>query len=391
MIALPENSQTGKRMALTPAQVNYLRGSGLVDVRPSGRDFVVTPKSKRVGAVHAYGLDIVVTPKVTIPRLLFMLGYAQNPGFLPENVEGVQADGLWAIVAESLCRNVEHALSRGVLSGYATEHSSSTVIRGRIRVGDQISRRPGRMMPVEITHDEFTTDTPENRLLRAAVSRMLSVPRVDPGIQGRLRHLLSRLGGVSPLAHGAPLPRWRPTRINTRYHPALRIADLVLNTLSFEVGDDGLAIASFVVNMEKVFEDFLTTALTEAWSTSPGRTRPQYPAKLDGSGVISMNIDVVHVVDGKPQFIVDAKYKLESKKGRYPNEDMYQVISYCTALGVERAWLVYSGDTAKATRHRILNSPITVITYALDLDVAPTELIAQIGHLADSITASAMS
>ncbi|WP_433260579.1 McrC family protein [Actinosynnema sp. CS-041913] len=384
MIVLDENTRTGKTVSLTVAQVAYLRGCGLVDVRSAGAAFTLVPRAKRVGAVHAYGLDVVVTPKVSIPRLLFMLGYAMNPGFRPENVEGAEADGLWAVVAETLCRNVERALTRGVLLGYTTEHTTSTVIRGRVRVGDQITRRPGRMMPMEITHDEFTVDIPENRLLRAAVSRMLTVPRVDAAIRTRLHHLLNRFTGVSPLAQGTPLPRWRPHRLNAPYHPALRIAELVLDTLSFEVGDDGLSIASFVVNMEKVFEDFVTAALTEAWSSGPGRTERQFPAKLDAGGAISMNIDVVHLVDGAPRFIVDAKYKLESKSGRYPNTDLYQVLAYCTALSVDRAWLVYAGDTAGVTPHQVLNSPVTVTQYALDLGVPPQDLIAQVERLARS-------
>lgn len=384
MIVLHENDGEGKTVSLTARQFEYLQGCGLVDVRQSGSTFRLIPKPKRVGAVHAHGLDVAVTPKLSVPRLLFMLGYAMNPGFRPENVEGVEADGLWAIVAETLCRNAERALARGVLLGYTTEQSTSTVIRGRIRVGDQIARRPGRMMPVEITHDEYTVDIPENRLLRAAISRMLAVPRIDAAIRTRLRHLLNRLTGIPPLAHGAPLPRWRPHRLNAPYHAALRIAELVLTTLSFEVGRDGLSIAGFVVNMDKVFEDFVTSALTEAWSTSPGKTERQFPAKLDTDGAISMSVDLVHLVDNTPQFVVDAKYKLESKSGRYPTTDLYQVVAYCTALEVDRAWLVYASGTAGVTTRRIRNSSITVTEYPLKLDVTPQELIAQIEQLARS-------
>lgn len=384
MIVLHENSRTGTPTSLTPAQLTYLQGCDLVDVRSNGGTFTLVPKSKRVGAIHAHGLDVVVTPKVSVQRLLFLLGYAVNPGFRPENVEGIEADGLWAIVAETLCRNVERALARGVLLGYTTEQATSIVIRGRVRVGDQIARRPGRLMPMEITYDEYAVDIPENRLLRAAVSRMLTIPRVDDGIRARLRHLLNRLAGISPLASGAPLPRWRPHRLNAPYHPALRIAELVLNTLSFELGEDGLSIASFVVNMEKVFEDFVTTALTEAWSSDPGRTERQFPAKLDADGAITMNVDIVHLVADAPRFVVDAKYKLESSSGRYPNTDLYQVLAYCTALQVDRAWLVYASGTTGVTPRHIHHSPITITEYPLDLDVPPRELIAQIQDLARS-------
>ncbi|SER17650.1 5-methylcytosine-specific restriction enzyme subunit McrC [Lentzea xinjiangensis] len=384
MIELQENSKGGHRLPLTPLQLAFLQKSDLIDVKPAAEGYRLVPRTKRVGAIHAHGLDIVVTPKVSIPRLLFMIGYALNPGFQPENIEGVEASGLWGVVAETLCRHAERALLNGVLLGYATEHATSTVVRGRIRVGDQITARPGRLLPVETSHDEYTTDIPENQLLRAAVQRMLSVPRIHDSVQRRLRHVESQLLTISQLPARAPLPRWRPSRLNLRYQPALRIAEIVLNTLSFEVGQDGLSIATFIVNMEKVFEDFVTTALTEAWSTTPGYTRGQFPAKLDTGGAISMQVDVVHVVDGKPRFVVDAKYKRPSARGNYPNADLYQVLAYCTALQVERGWLVYPSGTAGVRPRRVLHSPITITEYPLDLDVPPRELLAQVEELAQS-------
>jgi 5-methylcytosine-specific restriction enzyme subunit McrC len=157
-----------------------------------------------------------------------------------------------------------------------------------------------------------------------------------------------------------------------------------MKALSFELGENGLSIASFVVNMEKVFEDFVTAALTEAWGSGVGRTERQFPVKLDNGGAISMNVDVVHLIDDAPRFIVDAKYKPESASGRYPNTDLYQVLTYCTALRIDRAWLVYAGDAATATPHHILNSPIIITTYALDLGVPAQDLIAQIERLARS-------
>lgn len=384
MIELQENSKAGHTLSLKPVQLAFLEKCDLVDVKPARDGYRLVPKTKRVGAVHAHGLDIVVTPKVSIPRLLFMIGYAVNPGFQPENIEGVQADGLWGIVAETLCRHAERALLNGVLTGYATEHSTSTVVRGRIRVGDQITARPGRLLPVEISHDEYTVDIPENQILRAATRRMLGVPRIDETVRRRLAHVEGQLLAISPLRPGTPVPTWRPSRLNARYQPALRIAELVLNTLSFEVGEDGLSIATFIVNMEKVFEDFVTTALTEAWSTSPGCTRGQYAAKLDTGGAISTRIDVVHLVEGRPRFVVDAKYKRPSPRGNYPNADLYQVLAYCTSLQVERGWLVYPSGTSGVRARRVLNSPITITEYPLNLDVPPRELLGQIEELARS-------
>ena len=99
-------------------------------------------------------------------------------------------------------------------------------------MSDQISRRPGLLIPLEVSFDEFTADTAENRILRTALRRMLSVPRLSDSAQRRLAHLDGRLDGVTVLRFGAPLPRWVPTRLNERYQPALCLAEIVLRNVS---------------------------------------------------------------------------------------------------------------------------------------------------------------
>ena len=141
-------------------------------------------------------------------------------------------------------------------------------------------------------------------------------------------------------------------------------------------------MASFVVDMAKVFEDFVATALAEAWAARPGATRPQYPATLDVEGDISMRVDVVHTVDGRPRIVADAKYKLESASGRYPNADHYQMLAYCTALRVPVGWLVYASGSGGPVTRRIRATDVTVIEYPLDLAVRPAALLRQIDELA---------
>lgn len=59
--------------------------------------------------------------------------------------------------------------------------------------------------------------------------------------------------------------------MNTRYHAALRLAEVILRNASAEAGDGKQHSASFVVDMSKVFEDFVGTALREAMAAYPGR------------------------------------------------------------------------------------------------------------------------
>lgn len=385
MITLTENDRAGVEVALDAALAEQLRDTELVQVRrrPGGK-YLLIPRGNRVGAVHIGDTDIEVKPKVSIARLLFLLGYAANPRFPPEDVEATPDEDLWPAVAETLCRHVERAVGPGVLQGYVTEDAALPLVRGRIRVADQIARHPGMLLPTEVRFDEYSVETAENQILRSALRRMLDVPRVRPGTAARLRHLDGRLEGVTALLPGARLPPWHPTRLNTRYQPALRISELVLHNQSFETGPGGLKVAAFVVDMDKLFENFLATALGAAWSARPGETRSQHKADFDDAGEMQIRVDVVHCVDGRPRIVVDAKYKLESGSGRYPVDDYYQILAYCNALQVPAAWLVYAQGSKGVVTRRVRNTDIDIVEYPLRLDEPPSALLAQIAALAQS-------
>jgi len=56
-----------------------------------------------------------------------------------------------------------------------------------------------------------------------------------------------------------------------------------------------------------------------------------------------MRIDLVYRQDGVPLLAADAKYRsLTGQGGR--SENLYQVIAYCTALGVRTGLLVYAAS-----------------------------------------------
>src|SRR5260370_5507367 len=84
-------------------------------------------------------------------------------------------------------------------------------------------RHNGLPLPLEIQYDEFTSDIPENRILRTACERMLAVPLVDAESQRMLRRLLRDFTDVTPLHRREQIPGWQATRLNARYHAALRL------------------------------------------------------------------------------------------------------------------------------------------------------------------------
>ncbi|MDR0416484.1 MAG: McrC family protein [Propionibacteriaceae bacterium] len=382
-LELAENQSEGIALALSAAEAAALNQTGLVQAAPApdGR-WELFPCRNKVGAIRVGQRDIVVRSKAKFSSLLFMLAYAQDQRFSPGEFDGLADDELWPAVGETLVRLAERALERGVLRGYVTKDDRRPVVRGRVRISDQLTRHQGIPVPLEVRYSDFSIDTPENRLLRAALRRMASVDRLPGDIARNLRHLEGRLGAATRLTAGAPRPAWSPNRLNERYVPALHLAELILDSIGLATAQGEQPMASFVVNMAAVFEAFVGAASREALSTmSSGLTRQQFPTYLTYDRRFPIRPDVVHLVQGQAQAVYDAKYKLEEKLG-----DLYQMHACCAVLKLNTGHLVYAGfrfsgeDAAAVVR----NARITIRVYPLDVTVAPAELLAQVHEIAEA-------
>jgi 5-methylcytosine-specific restriction enzyme subunit McrC len=212
------------------------------------------------------------------------------------------------------------------------------------------------------------------------------VPRVSAAARQRLRHLAVRLAGATPVPHGLPVPAWYPTRLNARYHPALRLAELVLRATSIEHGEGDVTANGLLLDMPKVFEDFVSTALREELEGSyGGRVHTQLVRHLDVAGRVEVIPDIVWQRERRVVAVVDAKYKAETPAG-YPNADLYQLLAYCTALGLRRGHLVYAKGAGDPAVHAIRNADVEISCHALDLATPSDDLRAQIRSLATRLT-----
>lgn len=332
--------------------------------------------------VLAVGRDLQVTvaPKVGIARLVFLMGYARRPRFWRENSVLLKADAdLVDALAESFRRLAAQALRRGVLQGYLTVGDALPVLRGRVRVGEQVARRFGRGLPLEVTFDEFTTDIAENRLLLGAALRLLRLPGLRPGTRRALQRLRLQLVEVTP-AQGRVRPEWHPSRLNERYQAALHLAELILDGDSFDQRVGGVEVSGFVLDMPSIYEDFVCVALKESLRRHGGSTVLQPPMHLDDARAVQLRPDLVWT--GARQVVVDAKYKAEKPSG-FPQADLYQLLAYCTVLGTTHGHLVYAGGNEEPALHAVRRSGVVLTCHTLDLARPPGTLIAQVDVLAD--------
>lgn len=369
-------------VSLSSLEADVLSRRSLLEVRPTvDAGWWELSSARRVGVIRVGDLQVTVTPKVSIERLLFLLGYAHSPkGWTSDPVLLDRDQQLLPALAEAFGRQAARALDQGVLQGYRTVEDSLPVLRGRLREREQIQRRFGRMMPLEITFDDFTLDIAENRLLLGAILRLLRVPGVSVPARRRLLRLRMQLSGVTAPVRGAERPRWTPSRLNARYQPALRLAEVVWAGDSFEQRSGTLDVTGFVFDMWQIYEDFVCVALREAFRQYGGRSSLQDHHHLDVGRHIRIRPDFVWYRGGEPAVVADAKYKVERPQG-FPDADLYQLLAYCTVLDLPDGHLIYASGSTESRTYQVRGAPVVLHCHTLDLDAPPDGLLRQIDRL----------
>ncbi|WP_447006532.1 McrC family protein [Saccharothrix isguenensis] len=364
-------------VALSAVVASALAAADIVTAEPRSSGRWRLRAKDVVGVANVGGVQLVIKPKIPIARLLFLLGYARNPHhWLDADVDMGVEDDLVPAMAHAFERQAEHAVRRGLLQGYRTVEDSLPVLRGRLDVSRQTGRRFGLALPLEARFDDYSVDIPENRLLLAAARRLLTLPDVPAPVRQRLRALTARLADVSPLVRGTVLPRWQPTRLNQCYQNALHLAEIVLGGNSVEIGGAGVRISGFLLRMWRVFEGFATVALAESLRGHGGRMSLQDRRHLDRANEVPIRPDLVWSHGSRPTAVLDAKYKTHGGRSG-SNADLYQMLAYCTVLGVRRGHLLYA-DGERPRSHSVRNADVDIVQHVMDLDQPPHALLGQI-------------
>lgn len=342
--------------------------------------------STKIGAVAVGDRQIVVRPKITdINRMIFMLGYARNPKIWREDPIGVDSDDeLLPAIAEAFARLASRAVEQGLLQGYRTVSEALPVLRGRMLAGEQMSRRFGFPVPIAVEYDDFTVDIAENQLLAMATLRLLMIPRISAQARLLLQRLRHTLAEVTLPHRGALAPTWQPSRLNVGYQPALQLAEIIIAGESFENLFGDLRVTGFMFDMCVIFEDFVTVAMSESLNRFGWLCESQAPLHLDDQRAVRMRPDLLCRRSGHAVAVIDAKYKAEKPAG-FPNADLYQMLAYCTVLGLSEGHLIYAKGNEEGRLHTVRNAGITIHCKALDLGLKPAALLRQIDQFSRAI------
>ena len=353
----------------------------------TGSRYMVTPGST-VGAVEIGDMSVRIQPKIGIPHLLSLACYAMRL-FKPQHDNPFnfkKDEALPDVLALALAAAARKAFAHGLLHGYRVEEDTLQTVRGRIRIDDQIRQRPGFMLPIDVRYDEFTEDIVENRLVKAAAARLARMRLRSRDARAGLSWVAGMLEQVSHVEFAvSDLPETRFTRLNEHYRDVLALACLILRHSAFVSARGAVRASGFLVNMNDLFQEFLTVALREALDASPKTLRSDYEVPFDENERATLKPDLSWWDGGTCTFVGDAKYKNLTDNRSVPGADLYQLLAYATALNLPGGLLVYAESEADTWPYRVKHTSKRLEVMALDLSGTLDDVLDRVQSVAASV------
>ena len=396
-IDLQEYQQSGPH-PLSVAERDDLQAilPSLTIVPVAGEDaaYHLTPGST-VGAAEIGDLSVLVRPKIGIPQLLSLACYAMSVFKSQKKrlFDFEEEQALPDTLALALAAAARRAFSRGLLHGYRTEEEALHTVRGRIRFADQIRLRFGIPLPIEVRYDEFTDDITENRLVKSAVARLGGMRLRSQQARRNLGWIAAMLENVSPVEFPPKeVPEVAFDRLNEHYRGVVGLSRLILRHSAFESERGSVRATGFLMDMNTLFQEFVTVALREALGVSD---RVFYSDKqltgnrriyLAKSRRVKLEPDLTWWDGAVCTFVGDAKYKRVRVEG-VPNADLYQLLAYVTALNLPGGLLVYAQGEAETAAFDVRHSDKRLEVAALDLGGSLDAVLNRLDFLADKIKA----
>jgi 5-methylcytosine-specific restriction enzyme subunit McrC len=137
-------------------------------------------------------------------------------------------------------------------------------------------------------------------------------------------------------------------------------------------------------DMNKVFEDFVVTALREALHLKQREFPPGthgWRLRLDVLGQVRLKPDLSWWHNKQCLFVGDVKYKRVTVDG-IDHPDLYQLLAYTIATGLRHGLLVYAAGEATDISHKIPGAEKELSVRTLDLSGTPSDILQQVRRLA---------
>ena len=241
------------------------------------------------------------------------------------------------------------AVRRGLPHRYMAYEEDLKLLRGRLDITRQMTHLAIRPDRLACRFDELSPDTPLNRVLKAAVSRLAHLTR-SPANARQLAELAARFEPV----RGTSDPLREPVRLdrtNTAFHDLHLLARLFLAGEWQSTTGGRAAGFALLFPMNVLFEGFIGRSLHRALASCPTvtvRLQDRRHYALTGADrrtrLFNLRPDAVIETSLDRPIVLDTKWKhlaSDEKTMGVAESDVYQMLAYARAYDAVRLVLVY--------------------------------------------------
>ncbi len=307
-----------------------------------------------VGILQTPGTTLEILPKIdgqkkdgTRKALVHMLATIWNLNVAHGELARLlpQQNDILEFFVRLFAERLLAAVQRGLPRRYLEREEDLGLLRGRLDVTRQFTRLAVRPDRLACRFDELSENTPLNRVLKAAVSRLRQMTRSADNAR-----LLIELSFRFESVRSSPAPlseRVRTDRSNTAFHDLYRLARLFLSG-EWQSTTSGKIQTGFslLFPMNDLFEEFVGQTLKRA--LAPDRVHLQHQGKhalaRESVGhVFALRPDIVVDASDRPM-VLDTKWKQlqpGDRKLGIKQSDVYQMLAYAQAYQAERLALIY--------------------------------------------------
>ena len=235
------------------------------------------------------------------------------------------------------------AVRRGLPRHYRVRTEDLKLLRGRLDVTRQLTHLAVRSDLLACRFDELSVDTPLNRVLKAAVSKLTGVPRSS--VTARY---LSEIAARFELVNDTPAPLREPVRLdrtNIAFHELHRLARMFLAGDWQSTASGTASGFALVFAMNDLFEAFIGRSVRRAvapWQVHLQQPR-HYAIEAPDGPLFRLKPDIVVETPDGPM-VLDTKWKRldpGEKTMNIDSPDIYQMHAYAHAYDAARLILVY--------------------------------------------------
>ena len=287
------------------------------------------------------GLQIEVLPKIDVGeerrvREVFLRMLAElGPDTSFKSMSGAHVSSgdmpLFEVFVTMFLDECSTLVRRGLRSAYSEVRSREPVVRGKIDFARQVRENPAHAEILNLVHQEYNLDRPENRIVKTTLRLLRSRSRSADNVR-RAAQLLDALDGVSySLNVDADFSRCVTDRTTRGYETLLGWCRVFLRGESFSMFRGGSVAMALLFPMERVFEEYVGKTLRKTALSGGVLRSVELQARgkwlFDGHRV-PLRPDILCVSNGGCHVVLDTKWKRVSGPRDLTVSDMHQMYAY---------------------------------------------------------------